>query len=83
MSDRFIHPPPVPQQPRSPNVDTIVRLAPREDPAHVEAWMCLEYGPLDEIDQVLLAGAVNTAAQRVRVAPTHISENLACFYGLR
>ena len=84
MSDRFTHVPPAQQRnPCGPAADTIVRLAPGQDPAHVAAWMRLEHGRLEQIDRVLLAGAVNSAAQRARVAPTHVSENLARCYGLR
>jgi alkylhydroperoxidase/carboxymuconolactone decarboxylase family protein YurZ len=84
MSDRFIHAPSAPRQHRtSPSAETIARLAPGEDPAHVEAWMRLEHGTLEQIDRVLIAGAVSTAAERVRVVPTHINESLARFYGLR
>jgi hypothetical protein len=84
MSDRFTHAPSAQRQHRtSPSAETIVRLAPGEDPAHVEAWMRLEHGTLEQIDRVLIAGAVNNATERVRVAPSHISESLARFYGLR
>ncbi|MDX6689756.1 MAG: hypothetical protein QOG15_1213 [Solirubrobacteraceae bacterium] len=66
----------------SPYADAIMRLAPDEDPALIEAWMRLEYGTLEGIDRVRFAGAVQAATKRAQAAGIQASQRLARAYGL-
>ena len=62
--------------------DVIRRLAPEEDPVHVEAWMCREHGDLTRIDAIYFAREVKAAVERVHAASPGQSEALAQSYGL-
>ncbi len=60
----------------------IRRLAPDEDPAHVEAWMLSRHGTLDAIHSTEFARAVKTAVDRARAADPGTNDDLARSYGL-
>lgn len=60
----------------------IRRLAPDENPAHVEAWMRSEHGTLDAIDPFAFARAIKAAAARVRATGRAENDALARSYGL-
>jgi hypothetical protein len=68
---------------KSSYAGSIARLAPDDDPAHVEAWMRLAHGNLDDIDPVHFAREVQVAAQRAARVHARHSEALARSYGLR
>ncbi|MDX6691268.1 MAG: hypothetical protein QOG15_2725 [Solirubrobacteraceae bacterium] len=69
-----------PQQ--SPYAAIIARLAPDDDPAHIEAWMRLAHGGLDHIDPVHFASEVKAASERARRVDARHSEALARSFGL-
>jgi hypothetical protein len=60
----------------------IRRLAPEEDPAHVEAWMLSAHGTLDAIRPTDFARAIKTAADRARHSDRGTNDDLARSYGL-
>jgi len=53
------------------------------NPAHVEAWMRLEYGTLDHLGGSRWTRAVKEAADCVDASSTHDNDRLAESYGLR
>ena len=60
----------------------IRRLAPDEDPAHVEAWMRSKHGTLDAIRSTDFARAIKTAAAQARDSDPATNDDLARAYGL-
>jgi hypothetical protein len=68
--------------PPSVYVGVIRRLVPAEDPAHVEAWLRREHGPLDAIAAIDFARATKLAAQRARATGREANDDLARSYGL-
>lgn len=63
--------------------EIIKRLAPDQDPAHVEAWMRLEHDNLDNINPIHFAREVLAAATRARQAGIEESDALARSYRLQ
>lgn len=63
--------------------DRIAELAPDVDPAHVEAWMRLEYGTLDALSPARFAAEVSTALECIEHAGLDECDELAHSYGLR
>lgn len=61
----------------------IRRLAPDEDPAHVEAWILHEHGTLDNVEPIHFAREVKRAVARIHARGPQESEQLARRYGLR
>lgn len=60
----------------------IGRLAPGEDPAHVEAWMILEHGELEDLNPLHFAREVQNAIGRVHAADVALCDTLAHRFGL-
>ena len=60
----------------------IRRLAPDEDPAHVEAWMLSEHGTLEAIRSTDFARAIKLAVDRVNSSDPATNDDLARSYGL-
>jgi hypothetical protein len=71
-----------PALPPSVYAGLIHRLAPEEDPAHVEAWLRREHGALDDIPAAGFAGAIVVAAEHARAADRERNDALARTYGL-
>ena len=63
--------------------DRIAELAPAADPAHVEAWMRLEYGTLDALSPARFAAEVSTALECIEHAGLDECDKLAHSYGLQ
>jgi hypothetical protein len=63
--------------------ERITALAPDTDPAHVEAWMRLEYGTLDGLGPARFAAEVITALECIEHAGLDESDKLARSYGLQ
>ena len=62
--------------------DRIAALAPDADPAHIEAWMRLEYGTLDALSPARFAAEVSTALECIEHAGLDECDKLAHSYGL-
>lgn len=71
-----------PLEPGSPFARLIARLAPGEDPAHVEAWMRLEHGVLEDVNPLHFAREVKKAVGRVQAADDVQCDTLARRFGL-
>jgi hypothetical protein len=61
----------------------IRRLAPADDPAHIEAWLLQVHGTLDAIEPIRFARATKAAADRARVTSRGDNDALARSFGLR
>jgi len=61
----------------------IRRLAPDEDPVHVEAWIRHAHGSLDAVEPLHFAREVKRAVARIHAQGPEQSEELARSYGLR
>lgn len=61
---------------------TFATLQPAHDPRHIEAFVRLQYGPLDHLDRNTLREEAKVAAQCVTVGGVDAAEELAVSYGL-
>jgi hypothetical protein len=59
------------------------RLAPGEDPAHVEAWLRVAHGELEDIDALYFVREVKLAVERIHARGAAGSDELARSFGLR
>jgi hypothetical protein len=60
----------------------IVEIAPNANPRHVEAWMRLEHGTLDQLSRQRFTREVELALQCIAEGGAETSEDLAKSYGL-
>ena len=68
---------------RDAHCGLIRRLAPDEDPAHVEAWIRHEHGSLDNVEPLQFVREVKRAVARIHAQGSQESEELARRYRLR
>ena len=61
----------------------IWRLAPNEDPAHVEAWICHEHGAVDNVNPIHFAREIKRAVTSIHGHDLAQSDKLARRYGLQ
>ncbi|HEX4345216.1 MAG TPA: hypothetical protein VHZ31_06600 [Solirubrobacteraceae bacterium] len=59
------------------------RLAPEEDPAHVEAWLRVAHGELEHIDALHFVREVKLAVESIRARDAAESDELARSFGLQ
>ena len=61
----------------------ITRLAPDEDPAHVEAWICHKHGALINVNPIHFAREVKRAVASIHAHDVAQSDELARHHGLQ